>query len=76
MPPTNSNRPGASSTKTGLITGITGRDGSFLAELLLDKGYAVHGFARRTSGLSALGAGSAPFQLATRTLCPSCTPSE
>jgi len=35
--------------KTALITGITGQDGSFLAELLLDKGYRVVGFARRES---------------------------
>lgn len=34
---------------TALITGITGQDGSYLAELLLEKGYAVHGVARRTS---------------------------
>ena len=33
-----------------LITGATGQDGAFLAELLLAKGYAVHAFARRTSG--------------------------
>jgi GDPmannose 4,6-dehydratase len=32
-----------------LITGITGQDGSYLAELLLDKGYAVHGVVRRSS---------------------------
>jgi GDPmannose 4,6-dehydratase len=32
-----------------LITGITGQDGSYLAELLLDKGYEVHGIVRRTS---------------------------
>src|SRR3954467_15111622 len=38
-------------TKTALITGITGRDGSSLAELLLGKGYAVHGIVRRTSNL-------------------------
>lgn len=38
-----------SPTKTALITGITGQDGSFLAELLLDKGYRVVGFARRDS---------------------------
>ena len=37
--------------KRALITGITGQDGSFLAELLLDKGYEVHGFARRESWL-------------------------
>lgn len=33
--------------KTALITGITGQDGSYLAELLLEKGYEVHGIARR-----------------------------
>ena len=35
--------------KTALITGITGQDGSYLAELLLDNGYAVHGIVRRSS---------------------------
>ncbi len=35
--------------KKALITGITGQDGSYLAELLLDKGYAVHGLVRRAS---------------------------
>ena len=35
-----------------LITGITGQDGSYLAELLLGKGYTVHGIVRRTSTLS------------------------
>lgn len=35
--------------KTALITGITGQDGSYLAELLLEKGYEVHGITRRTS---------------------------
>ena len=35
--------------KTALITGITGQDGAYLAELLLDKGYYVHGIKRRTS---------------------------
>src|SRR5260370_10625364 len=34
---------------TALITGITGQDGSFLAELLLSKGYIVHGIVRRAS---------------------------
>ncbi|MGH8092668.1 MAG: GDP-mannose 4,6-dehydratase [Chthoniobacterales bacterium] len=37
--------------KRALITGITGQDGSYLAELLLGKGYAVHGVVRRTSNL-------------------------
>jgi len=35
--------------KTALITGITGQDGSYLAEFLLEKGYEVHGIVRRTS---------------------------
>jgi GDPmannose 4,6-dehydratase len=35
--------------KTALISGITGQDGSYLAEFLLSKGYAVHGIVRRTS---------------------------
>mgnify|MGYP002508783611 FL=1 len=35
--------------KTALITGITGQDGSYLAEFLLDKGYEVHGIVRRAS---------------------------
>jgi GDP-D-mannose dehydratase len=33
--------------KRALITGITGQDGSYLAELLLNKGYSVHGIKRR-----------------------------
>jgi GDPmannose 4,6-dehydratase len=36
--------------KRALITGITGQDGSYLAELLLSKGYEVHGMVRRSSG--------------------------
>ena len=36
-------------SKTALITGITGQDGSYLAELLLEKGYEVHGMIRRAS---------------------------
>jgi GDPmannose 4,6-dehydratase len=39
----------AVSSKRALITGITGQDGSYLAELLLDKGYEVHGLVRRSS---------------------------
>ena len=35
--------------KIALITGITGQDGSYLAELLLEKGYEVHGTIRRSS---------------------------
>jgi GDPmannose 4,6-dehydratase len=37
------------SRKSALITGITGQDGSYLAELLLEKGYEVHGLVRRSS---------------------------
>ena len=36
-------------TKRAFITGITGQDGSYLAEFLLDRGYEVHGLVRRTS---------------------------
>src|SRR5256885_8257667 len=36
-------------TKRALITGITGQDGSYLADLLLEKGYEVHGMVRRAS---------------------------
>ena len=35
--------------KKALITGITGQDGSYLAELLIEKGYEVHGIKRRSS---------------------------
>ena len=38
--------------KTALITGITGQDGSYLAELLLEKGYFVHGIKRRSSSIN------------------------
>ncbi len=38
--------------KKALITGITGQDGSYLAELLLDKGYEVHGIIRRASSFN------------------------
>ncbi len=38
--------------KTALITGITGQDGSYLAELLLEKGYEVHGIVRRSSSFN------------------------
>jgi GDPmannose 4,6-dehydratase len=39
-------------TKRALLTGITGQDGSYLAELLLSKGYEVHGLIRRSSSFS------------------------
>ena len=38
--------------KTALITGITGQDGSYLAELLLEQGYIVHGIKRRASSFN------------------------
>jgi GDPmannose 4,6-dehydratase len=38
--------------KKAIITGVTGQDGSYLAELLLDKGYEVHGIKRRTSSIN------------------------
>ena len=41
-----------SSTKKALITGVTGQDGSYLAEFLLGKGYEVHGIKRRASSLN------------------------
>ena len=42
----------AKSKKIALITGVTGQDGSYLAELLLEKGYEVHGIKRRSSSLN------------------------
>jgi GDPmannose 4,6-dehydratase len=42
-------RPAANARKTAVITGVTGQDGSYLAELLLEKGYDVIGVVRRTS---------------------------
>jgi len=39
-------------SKSALITGITGQDGSYLAELLIEKGYTVHGLVRRSSSFS------------------------
>ena len=38
--------------KKALITGVTGQDGAYLAELLLHKGYEVHGIKRRSSSLN------------------------
>jgi len=38
--------------KRALITGVTGQDGSYLAELLLSKGYEVHGIKRRSSSFN------------------------
>ncbi len=42
----------ASSRRVALITGITGQDGSYLAEFLLSKGYEVHGIVRRSSSFN------------------------
>ena len=42
----------AGAPKRALITGITGQDGSYLAELLLEKGYEVHGIIRRASSFN------------------------
>lgn len=39
-------------SKTAIVTGITGQDGAYLAQLLLDKGYKVHGTYRRTSSVN------------------------
>jgi len=49
----NSSRPRVEgTTKRALITGISGQDGSYLAELLLEKGYEVHGIVRRSSSFN------------------------
>ena len=40
------------SSKVAFITGITGQDGSYLAEFLLGKGYEVHGLIRRSSSFN------------------------
>ena len=42
----------ANNPKRALITGITGQDGSYLAELLLEKGYEVYGIIRRSSSFN------------------------
>ena len=49
---THSEPPPWSARKVALVTGITGQDGSYLAELLLSKGYEVHGIVRRTSSFN------------------------
>ena len=46
------NTKGVLMPKKALITGITGQDGSYLAELLLEKGYEVHGVKRRSSSFN------------------------
>src|SRR5256886_14515597 len=45
-------RKGEMSSKRALITGVTGQDGSYLAEFLLAKGYEVHGIVRRSSSIN------------------------
>jgi GDPmannose 4,6-dehydratase len=58
LPPTRHGTPasdimiGRKLTKRALITGITGQDGAYLAELLLEKGYEVHGIRRRSSSFN------------------------
>ena len=47
--------------KKALITGITGQDGSYLAELLLEKGYEVHGMKRRASSFNTQKSPRIPF---------------
>ena len=42
----------AAKSRVALITGITGQDGSYLAEFLLNKGYIVHGIIRRSSSFN------------------------
>jgi GDPmannose 4,6-dehydratase len=58
--------------KVALITGVTGQDGSYLAEFLIKQGYEVHGVVRRTSSFATgridhmrkgFGAGPSPLQL-------------
>lgn len=53
-----------SDPRRALITGITGQDGSYLAEFLLDKGYEVHGIKRRSSSLIGCGEDLTIAQLA------------
>ena len=63
-----------SATKTALITGITGQDGSYLAELLLEKGYEVHGLIRRASTFNTVAdRPPLPATRTTRTPGSSCT---
>src|SRR3954452_18300062 len=52
MAPTDADSGASLMSKTALITGVTGQDGSYLAELLLSKGYEVHGIIRRASSFN------------------------
>ncbi len=49
---TQSKSPSSSQPKVALITGVTGQDGAYLAEFLLNKGYIVHGIKRRASSFN------------------------
>ena len=51
-PTSNTSHPTSKQSKVALITGITGQDGSYLAEFLLEKGYEVHGIKRRSSSFN------------------------
>ena len=51
-PTSNTSHPTSKQPKVALITGITGQDGSYLAEFLLEKGYEVHGIKRRASSFN------------------------
>ena len=50
-------------SKVALITGITGQDGSFLAEFLIEKGYEVHGILRRSSSSLLLASSALSFSI-------------
>src|SRR5690606_29167668 len=50
--PKSRNRYVSPMTKTALITGVTGQDGAYLAQILLEKGYVVHGVKRRSSSFN------------------------
>ena len=49
-------------SKKALITGVTGQDGAYLAEFLLNKGYEVHGIKRSSDGTAQFGLQGAPNQ--------------
>jgi len=52
LPASGARAPGGDIRKTALITGITGQDGAYLAQFLLEKGYVVHGLKRRSSSFN------------------------
>ena len=61
--------PSSLEPRAALITGITGQDGSYLTELLLSKGYIVHGIIRRSSSFNT-GRGSIMYtRTSTQTTC-------